>query len=83
MADLQTKGHFKISKRNFIPFRYNQINLKKIVSNKNRCDNNEVSRNVPQKNKFLNEVKDIIKNNIILIFDECSSGFRETWRYKY
>ena len=40
----------------------------------------EVSRNVPPKNKFLNEVKDIAKkNNIVLIFDECSSGFRETF----
>ena len=40
----------------------------------------EVSLNVPPKNKFLNEVKDIAKkNNIVLIFDECSSGFRETF----
>ena len=82
MADLQTKGVPKFLKGTSFPFRYNQIeDLKKIVSNKKiGAIIMEVSRNVPPKNKFLNEVKDIAKkNNIVLIFDECSSGFRETF----
>ena len=63
MADLQTKGVPKFLKGTSFPFRYNQIeDLKKIVSNKKiGAIIMEVSRNVPPKNKFLNEVKDIAK----------------------
>ena len=40
----------------------------------------EVSRNYMPKNNFLKKVRDIAtKNKIVLIFDECSSGFRETF----
>ena len=39
----------------------------------------EVSRNYEPKNNFLNLIrKECTKKKIILIFDECSSGFRET-----
>ena len=39
----------------------------------------EVSRNYVPKNNFLNLIrKECTKKKIILIFDECSSGFRET-----
>ena len=39
----------------------------------------EVSRNYLPKNDFLKKVRDLAnKNKIVLIFDECSSGFRET-----
>ena len=38
----------------------------------------EVSRNIVPKNNFLKKVQKIAKeNNIVLIFDECTSGFRE------
>jgi glutamate-1-semialdehyde aminotransferase len=38
----------------------------------------EVIRNEPPKNNFLKKVRNLAdKNNIILIFDECTSGFRE------
>ena len=38
----------------------------------------EVSKNY-SKNNFLKKIRDITKKNkIVLIFDECSSGFRET-----
>ena len=38
----------------------------------------EVIRNEPPKNNFLKKVRELAnKNNIVLIFDECTSGFRE------
>ena len=40
----------------------------------------EVERNEKPKNHFLKKIRDIAnKNNIVLIFDECTSGFRETY----
>jgi glutamate-1-semialdehyde aminotransferase len=40
----------------------------------------EVSRNEPPKENFLENVRKLTKNkNIVLIFDECTSGFRETF----
>ena len=38
----------------------------------------EVRRNIPPKNDFLIKVKNFKKNNCVLIFDECTSGFRQT-----
>ena len=39
----------------------------------------EVMRNIKPKNNFLKKVRKLCdKNNILLIFDECTSGFRET-----
>ena len=41
-------------------------------------------RNINPKNDFLLKVRDIsIKNNIVLIFDECTSGFREFYGGMY
>jgi len=40
----------------------------------------EVSRNEEPKDNYLKNVRDLAtENNIILIFDECTSGFRETF----
>ena len=40
----------------------------------------EVSRNFTPNKKFLNEIRKICTNKkIVLIFDECTSGFRETY----
>jgi glutamate-1-semialdehyde 2,1-aminomutase len=40
----------------------------------------EVSRNEGPKDSYLQKVRDLAtENNIILIFDECTSGFRETF----
>jgi len=40
----------------------------------------EVSRNDGPKDDYLKKVRDLAtENNIILIFDECTSGFRETF----
>ena len=82
MPDLQTKGVPKFLKGTSFPFKYNNINdLIKIIATKNiGAIIMEVSRNAPPENNFLLNVKKIAKkSNIILIFDECSSGFRETY----
>ena len=40
----------------------------------------EVMRNVKPKNNFLQKVRNIAdKNNIVLIFDECTSGLRNNF----
>ena len=79
MRDLKIKGVPKVLKNSVFPFNYNDISgLKKIVR-----DNNigtikmEVHRNIPPNKEFLKEVRKICdKNKIVLIFDECTSGFR-------
>ena len=66
-----------------LPFNYNDIDqLEKIIKeNKNEISaiKMEVSRNAGPENNFLQKVRDLAtENKIILIFDECTSGFRET-----
>ena len=40
----------------------------------------EVQRDIKPKENFLKEIKKLcIKKKLILIFDECTSGFRETY----
>ena len=71
----------KLNKTVF-PFRYNDINaLNNII-----CNNNigiikmEVERSEKPKDDFLIKVRKLAtRNNIVLIFDECTSGFRETY----
>ena len=64
------------------PFTYNNYKeLEDLVKNKNiGVIKMEVVRNYEPKNNFLKKVRDLAtKNNIVLIFDECTSGFRETF----
>jgi glutamate-1-semialdehyde 2,1-aminomutase len=63
-------------------FEYNNYEaLCSLVSNKNiGIIKMEVMRNNPPTNNFLKKVRNLAdKENILLIFDECSSGFRETF----
>ncbi len=67
-------------KNTVFPFNYNDLNgLKKIVNSKNiGIIKMEVFRNIHPKNDFLKNVRKLCdKKKIILIFDECTSGFRE------
>ena len=67
-------------KNTSIPFKYGDINeLKKIISqNKIGIIKMEVCRNTIPDLNFLKQVRQLAnKNKIILIFDECTSGFRE------
>ncbi len=63
-------------------FKYGDMNeLKKIVSNhKIGVIKMEVQRNTMPNINFLKQVRDLAtKKNIVLIFDECTSGFRQSF----
>tara|TARA_A100001015_G_scaffold47340_1_gene52261 strand:- start:1737 stop:3764 length:2028 start_codon:yes stop_codon:yes gene_type:complete len=64
------------------PFLYNDFeSLKSIVdSNDIGVIKMEVTRNTGPEDNFLKKVRDLADSkNIVLIFDECTSGFRETF----
>ena len=82
MRELEVKGVPKYLKNTTFTFEYNNFNqLKKIVSTKNiGVIKMEVSRNFKPKNNFLENVRKLAtKKNIVLIFDECTSGFRRNF----
>ena len=63
------------------PFKYGDlVHLKYLIQEKNiGVIKMEVARNKPADPKFLCSVRDLAtKHGIVLIFDECTSGFRET-----
>jgi glutamate-1-semialdehyde 2,1-aminomutase len=65
-----------------LPFNYNDIEqLERLIKDNNgeiAAIKMEVSRNEGPKDNYLQKVRDLAtENNIILIFDECTSGFRE------
>ena len=64
------------------PFEYNNfVQLKALVkSNEIGVIKMEVVRNKGPENNFLQKVRKLATdNNIVLIFDECTSGFRQTF----
>jgi len=67
-----------------LPFNYNDIEqLEQLIKENNgeiAAIKMEVSRNEGPKDNYLQKVRDLAtENNIILIFDECTSGFREAF----
>ncbi|MHA7863441.1 aminotransferase class III-fold pyridoxal phosphate-dependent enzyme [Flagellimonas marinaquae] len=66
-----------------IPFAYNDIEALENIINENKdlgAVKMEVSRNFGPNNGFLERVRQLCTNNgIVLIFDECTSGFRQTF----
>ena len=82
LPGLSPKGVPKKLKNSVFPFDYNNFEeLKSLVASNNiGVIKMEVIRNFQPKDNFLQKVRDLAtKNNIVLIFDECSSGFRETY----
>lgn len=83
LPGLQPAGVPKALKGTVIPFEYNDIEaIKKIVAENPDLGaiKMEVSRNYQPLPNYLETVREIAtKNNLILIFDECTSGFRETF----
>ena len=64
------------------PFTYGNYNefIKILKHNNIGIVKMEVSRNQGPENNFLHKVRKLCtKHNIILIFDECTSGFRQTY----
>ena len=82
LPDLEPKGVPSNLQGTVFPFYYNDLHgLNKIINeNEIGVIKMEVVRSVLPDNGFLQSVRDIAnKNGIVLIFDECTSGFRETF----
>ena len=80
MSNLKSQGVMKNLKDSCFPFNYNELhNLKKLIDKHNiGIIIMEVTRNYNPQNDFLKKIRALCnKKNIILIFDECTSGFRE------
>lgn len=79
---LNPNGVPKNLKNTVYPFNYNDFEgLEKIVAeNEIGVIKMEVVRNFGPENDFLQKVRDLATSkSIVLVFDECTSGFRETY----
>lgn len=79
---LSPNGVPKNLKNSVFPFHYNDFEeLREIVKSKDiGVIKMEVVRNFGPEDNFLQKVRDLATaRNIVLIFDECTSGFRETY----
>lgn len=79
LKGLNPAGVPKGLKNTAFPFRYNKINELENIISKHDIGTviMETQRSEPPKNNFLKKVRELCdKNNIILIFDEVSAGFR-------
>ncbi len=82
LPGLEPNGVPRSLKDTTFSFQYNDLNqLKDLIATKDiGVIKMEVMRNDPPKDNFLEQVRDLAtQNNIVLIFDECTSGFRETF----
>ena len=82
LKGLKTKGVPKELKNSTFTFLYNDYEyLENLVKRENiSIIKMEVMRNIYPKDNFLKKVRNLCnEKKIILIFDECTSGFRETF----
>jgi len=82
LPGLQPNGVPRNLKNTVFPFNYNDYEgLEKLVSQQDiGIIKMEVSRNKGPENNFLGKVRKLATDkNIVLIFDECTSGFRQTF----
>ena len=82
MKNLFIKGVPSNYQKNIKTFEYNDLPaLKKIINNNNLgAVIMEVARDIKPENNFLKKVRKLTEQKKIpLIFDECTSGFRETF----
>jgi len=82
LPGLEPKGVPRSLKGTAHTFNYNNYKeLEDLVKKKNiGVIKMEVERNNSPKDNFLQNVRELAtKNNIVLIFDECTSGFRQTF----
>ena len=80
LPGLEPNGVPKVLKNTTHPFSFNNIEQVKIISEKYdlAAIKLEVQRNEEPKKGFIEEIRKICtKKGIVLIFDECTSGFRE------
>jgi glutamate-1-semialdehyde aminotransferase len=79
---LSPKGVPKNLKNSVFPFHYNNYEELLYIVEKHDIGviKMEVLRNFGPEDNFLQKVRDLAtQKNIVLVFDECSSGFRETF----
>ena len=82
LPGLETSGVPESLKNTVFPFQYNDFNgLKKLVESQNiGVIKMEVFRNIEPSNDFLVKVRKLAdEKKIVLIFDECTSAFRENF----
>ncbi|WP_202986110.1 aminotransferase class III-fold pyridoxal phosphate-dependent enzyme [Pedobacter gandavensis] len=82
LPGLSAKGVPKNLKDTVYPFHYNNYEelLSIVENNEIGVIKMEVVRNFGPEDNFLQKVRDLAtRKNIVLIFDECTSGFRETF----
>ncbi|MBN1185617.1 MAG: aminotransferase class III-fold pyridoxal phosphate-dependent enzyme [Bacteroidales bacterium] len=82
LPGLDTAGVPKCLRGTVFPFNYNNYQeLLDIANNHNiGVIKMEVSRNMGPEDNFLHKVRQLAnERNIVLIFDECTSGFRQTF----
>lgn len=81
LKNLKTNGVAKSLKNTIFTFNYNDYSKVEYLIKKKKIGTiiMEVSRNYDPKNNFLKKIRKICsKKKVVLIFDECSSGFRES-----
>ena len=82
LPGLNPSGVPKALKDTVLPFHYNNFNelLELVENNDIGVIKMEVVRNFGPEDNFLQKVRELAtRKNIVLIFDECTSGFRETF----
>ncbi len=82
LPGLEPKGVPRNLKGTVFPFRYNQYEeLESLVRREDiGVVKMEVERNEPPKDGYLEKIRKLcFDRGIVLIFDECTSGFRETY----
>ena len=82
LSGLEPNGVPRNLKGTVFPFKYNKIEeLEKLIKeNDIGIIKMEVLRNIEPENNYLQKIRKIATDNkIVLIFDECTSGFRETF----
>ncbi len=82
LPGLDPKGVPKNLRDTVFPFKYNDIDALEAIVQKADIGviKMEVVRSVEPENGFLHKVRELAtRNNIVLIFDECTSGFRQTY----
>jgi len=82
LPGLEPKGVPRNLRGSVLPFSYNRFDeLEALVAQHDiGVIKMEVSRNEGPKGGFLEKVRELAtRKNIVLIFDECTSGFRETF----
>ena len=82
LPGLATDGVPKYLKNTVFPFQYNDIESLENLIKKNDIGiiKMEVSRSTLPNKDFIFKIRELAdKNSIVLIFDECTSGFRQTY----